>query len=110
MKLRLPLLLIGLVATAAAPLFAAAPTIISASANPANTAITVTGTNLSAQDNKHPLIANLNNMQLTITASTPTSLTANLPPSLPAGSYQLFVSTSGNISDGGHTEIGRAHV
>jgi hypothetical protein len=83
--------------------FAAAPTIISASANVSNTAITITGTNFVGQDAKHPLIANLDNMQLTITASTPTSITANLPAGLPPGSYQLFVSTTGNLSDSGHT-------
>jgi hypothetical protein len=48
-------------------------------------------------------VANLDNVQLTITASTPTSLTANLPASLPPGSYELFVSSSGNVSDSGHT-------
>ncbi len=42
-------------------------------------------------------------MQLTITASTPTSLTANLPVNLPAGSYHLLISSTGNVTDAGHT-------
>jgi len=99
-KLLLPLL--GLILTSS-PLLAAAPTIISASANATNTAITVTGTNFVAQDSKHPLVANLDNIQLTITASSPTSLTATLPTNFPPGSYQLLVSTTGNITDTGHT-------
>ena len=99
-KLWLPLL--GLILTSS-PLLAAAPTIISASANASNTAITVTGTNFVAQDAKHPLVANLNNTQLTITASSPTSLTATLPANFPPGSYQLLVSTTGNVNDTGHT-------
>ncbi len=98
-KLSLPL--IGLM-VASAPLLAAAPTITSANANANITAIDVTGTNFVAQGNK-PLVASLNNIQLTITHSTPTSLTANLPATLPPGSYQLFVSTSGNVNDDGHT-------
>ena len=99
---KLPLLLISLI-VASSPLLAAPPTIISASANASNTAINVTGTNFVAQDKNHPLVAILDDMQLTITASTPTSLTANLPASLPPGSYHLFVSSSGNFSDSGHT-------
>ena len=67
------------------------------------TAITVIGTNFVAQDKNHPLVADLNDIQLTITASTPTSVTANLPADLPPGSYQLFVSSSGNVTDAGHT-------
>jgi|GEM_PF-3230723 Collagen triple helix repeat (20 copies) len=99
---KLPLLLIGLI-VASSPLLAAPPTIISASANASNTAINVTGTNFVAQDKNHPLVANLDNMQLTITASTPTSLTANLPTNIAPGSYNLFVSSSGNVTDSGHT-------
>ena len=101
---KLPLLLIALI-VASSPLAAAGgpPTIISARANASTTAITVIGTNFVAQDKNHPLVVNLDGTQLTITASTPTSLTANLPTNTASGSYHLFVSTSGNITDGGHT-------
>ena len=100
-KLLLPL--IGLFVVASPLLAGGPPTIVSASANASTTAINVIGTNFVAQDRNHPLVANLDNVPLTITGSTPTSLTANLPAHLPAGSYHLFVSSSGNISDGGHT-------
>lgn len=98
----LPFLLIAVIATAS-PLLAADPTIINASANASNTVINVTGTNFVAQDIHHPLVANLDNIQLTITASTPTSLTANLPANLPSGSYHLLISNTGNVTDTGHT-------
>jgi hypothetical protein len=102
-KFLLPL--IGLIVVSS-PLPAAPPrppSIVSASANASNTAITVTGTNLVAQDSKHALVANLDDTQLTITASTPTSLTANLPANIAPGSYHLLISSSGNVTDGGHT-------
>ena len=102
-KLFLPFF--GLI-VASSPLLASgsgsAPTIISARANAGMTAINVAGTNFAPQGNR-AVVASLNGIQLTITASTPTSLTANLPASLQPGSYQLFVSNSGNVGDASHT-------
>ncbi len=94
--------LIGLFVVSS-PLLAASPTIMSASANASRTVIDVTGTNFVAQDKNHSLVASLGDTQLTITGSTPTSLTANLPANLPPGSYHLFVSSNGNVDDNGHT-------
>ena len=82
---------------------AAPPTIISASANANNTSLSIVGTNLSAPDPRNPLAVNLDNMVLPVTSASSTSLTATLPANLPAGSYELFVSTNGNINDNGHT-------
>jgi len=99
---KLAVLLIAAVATAS-PLFAAAPAITSATADSANTVLTIIGTNLSPQDAKHPLLVQLNNMKLTVTSSSPTGIIANLPSGIGAGSYHLYVSTSNNVNDSGHT-------
>ncbi len=99
-KLLLPLTGLILVSS---PVLADPPTITSATANATKTVLTVVGTNLAQQgDNNHPLIAVLDGMNLTITSSTATGLTANLPPGLAPGSYRLYVDTAGTVSDQGH--------
>ena len=99
-KLLLPFIALIVVSS---PVLADPPAITSATANATNTVLTVVGTTLSQQgDPNHPLIAVLDGMNLTITSSTATGLTANLPPGLAPGSYHLYVDTAGNLGDQGH--------
>lgn len=84
-------------------LLAAAPSITSATADAGNTTLTIVGTNLTQQDAKHPILVTLNNLKLMVTSSSGTGITASLPAGVGAGSYHLYVSTSGNVNDSGHT-------
>jgi hypothetical protein len=97
-KLAFPLIVL---IAASSPLLAAQPTITSATANATNTVLTVVGTNLSPQGGKS-LLVSLDDMTLTVTSSSSTGLTANLPAGLAPGSYHLYVNTAGNPNDNGH--------
>src|ERR1700724_68134 len=91
-----------LLLSSAGALYAASPTLISASATANNTVLSMTGTNLQP-DGKNTVVAQLDNMSLTLTSASASSLSATLPANLPPGSYHLLVSTNGNVNDAGHT-------